>query len=90
LLGWTLIGWVASLVWSLVHDRSAELLAVQERARSEAPRRTWEQGAAARDVAGTPAGAPAATKTCPFCAEQVLIAAIKCKHCGSDLPSAGG
>lgn len=26
-----------------------------------------------------------ATKTCPFCAEQVLSAAIKCKHCGSEL-----
>jgi hypothetical protein len=25
------------------------------------------------------------TKRCPFCAEQILAAAIKCKHCGSDL-----
>jgi len=25
------------------------------------------------------------TKTCPYCAEQVLETAIKCKHCGSDL-----
>ncbi|MCE3262651.1 MAG: immunity holin family protein [Pseudoduganella sp.] len=24
-------------------------------------------------------------KSCPFCAEEVLIAAIKCKHCGSEL-----
>ena len=24
-------------------------------------------------------------KKCPFCAEDVLAAAIKCKHCGSDL-----
>ena len=27
------------------------------------------------------------TKACPMCAESVLIAAIKCKHCGADLPS---
>ncbi len=27
----------------------------------------------------------APTKVCPFCAEQILEAAIKCKHCGSDL-----
>lgn len=26
------------------------------------------------------------TKQCPYCAEDVLEAAIKCKHCGSDLP----
>jgi len=25
------------------------------------------------------------TKTCPYCAEKILKAALKCKHCGSDL-----
>ncbi len=27
------------------------------------------------------------TKRCPYCAEEVLAAAIKCKHCGSTLPA---
>lgn len=29
------------------------------------------------------------TKLCPFCAEPVQAAAIKCKHCGSALNAAG-
>ena len=27
------------------------------------------------------------TKDCPFCGEQILVQAIKCKHCKSDLAS---
>jgi hypothetical protein len=31
-----------------------------------------------------------ATKPCPFCAEDILVAAIKCKHCGSTLNGEAG
>lgn len=31
-----------------------------------------------------------ATKACPFCGEKILVVAVKCKHCGSDLQSSPG
>lgn len=30
------------------------------------------------------------TKACPYCGEQVLAVAIKCKHCGSNLAGPAG
>ena len=61
LLGWTMLGWIAALVWALTSSGKQTV----------------------RPLSAASAGA--ATKSCPFCAEPVLVAAIKCKHCGSDL-----
>jgi hypothetical protein len=61
LLGWTMLGWIASLVWALT--------AVQRRT----------------DPSRNPIPARGHTKPCPFCAEPVLAAAIKCRHCGSEI-----
>lgn len=68
-LGWTIIGWVAALIWAF--KKPEEAVVVAPAMAEPVP------------IADTPE-----KKTCPFCAEQVMAAAIKCKHCGSELTAA--
>jgi hypothetical protein len=69
-LGWTLLGWVVAIVWAF---RKAEPVTVSFRSSAEGVRNFAETQPARQ------------TKTCAFCAEEILVAAIKCKHCGSDV-----
>jgi hypothetical protein len=66
LLGWTILGWVAALVWALSKDVGA----------GNAPIPTKLQ----TNVEGARAVSP--QKKCPDCAELVLIDARKCRFCG--------
>lgn len=73
-LGWTLVGWVLALAWSYK---------VPEAEPTATP---LPQGAAVEPSAAAAAGGTNdETRQCPYCAELVKAAAVKCKHCGSAL-----
>ena len=79
LLGWTVLGWVATLVWAFSRKGAVERGPIDDRPAWDAHVAPPPQAPAAPLVAGDD------MKTCPFCAEAIKVAAIKCKHCGSDL-----
>lgn len=68
-LGWTMLGWVAALVWAFKRAEVPSASAALQLASASVVQ---------PDVKGQP-------KICPFCAEDVKFEAIKCKHCGSEL-----
>lgn len=73
-LGWTLVGWVVALVWAI---KSLEpIKTINVAAQEPAPTPTSVQPVTE---------APKQIKQCPYCAEDILMAAKKCKHCGSDV-----
>ncbi|WP_413460095.1 superinfection immunity protein [Herbaspirillum huttiense] len=83
LLGWTLIGWVAAIVWALTHNpgdgnkRDVFDLFKAFYGVDEPPPSGQHIGNTKSEGNGL--------KKCPYCAEDIKIEAIKCKHCQSEL-----
>jgi predicted RNA-binding Zn-ribbon protein involved in translation (DUF1610 family) len=73
-LGWSLLGWVAALVWAFKNPSPVTV--------AETPSGSEANVTAATDKKPS--------KDCPFCGEEILVVAIRCKHCGSDLADTAG
>jgi hypothetical protein len=68
-LGWTFIGWVGAMVWAF---KKPSTVVTSNATADLAPTERNENN-------------QKETKICPFCGEEILAVAIKCKHCGSNV-----
>lgn len=90
LLGWSLLGWVGSLVWAYTNNKSHtghwRTNQTQEPPPAHA-RQSWEDYSKKPDdkLESATATLAADEKNCPLCAETIKLKAIKCKHCGAEL-----
>jgi len=84
-LGWTVVGWLAAIVWAV--NKDVREAAAGPRPVADPPfamnEPVWNELSAERR-----ASAHEGSKKCPFCAEEIKTEAVVCRHCGRDLAPA--
>ena len=84
LLGWTVIGWLAAIIWAVNRD-------VQEQGESSTPSEPLyhlnEPSLNERSVEHQ-AAETGPTQKCPFCAESIKAEALVCRYCSRDIGAA--
>jgi hypothetical protein len=84
--GWTVVVWVICLVWSVrIAENKSDLNSTDKNFNSSPKNIPSSIPVYKPTLREDPKTEVKKTKQCPFCAEEVMQAAVICKHCRSDL-----
>lgn len=84
LLGWTVVGWLAALIWSTTSNIEGPPAAAQVRCRACAEMIS-AQAKVCKHCHAAVSGPPTGMRPCPACQRDAVIAAKFCPGCGANM-----